>query len=85
MVKNGSSSMWSVLRTLGLTRILGLISGAPAMGALFATAFQGTTVLALAPGERSGLQATFTVCAIAAISVALVVSGTPPGPEAAPI
>jgi MFS family permease len=80
---SGSRGVYSAL--LGLSRNLGLITGASAMGALFATASQGLPLLALAQGDLSGLQVTFTVCAmLVAIGVVLTISDPRPGQSAAP-
>ena len=51
---------------LGLARNLGLITGASAMGAIFAIASTGFPTLALQPGGNTGLQATFLVGAVLA-------------------
>lgn len=56
---------------LGLARNLGLITGASAMGAVFAGARQGFAPLGIVPGSGFGLQVTFTV----ATALALVATG----------
>lgn len=51
---------------LGLARNLGLITGASAMGAIFAIASTGFPALAPQPGGNTGLQVTFLVGAVLA-------------------
>jgi len=51
---------------LGLARNLGLISGASAMGALYALGSGGMASLGLAPGGASGLRLTFALSAVLA-------------------
>ena len=51
---------------LGLSRNLGLITGASAMGAVFALGSKGTVFLGLGTGGEAGLQATFAVAALLA-------------------
>lgn len=57
---------------LGLARNLGLITGASAMGAIFAMASNGLPALGLQPGGNSGLQATFLVGAVLAGAAVLI-------------
>jgi MFS family permease len=52
---------------LGLSRNLGLITGASAMGAVFAVSRQGFATLGLAPGSGSGLQVTFALASALAL------------------
>jgi MFS family permease len=52
---------------LGLSRNLGLITGASAMGAVFALSRQGFATFGLAPGSASGLQVTFALAAALAL------------------
>ena len=52
---------------LGLSRNLGLITGASAMGAVFALSRQGFAALGLVPGSGSGLQVTFALAAALAL------------------
>jgi MFS family permease len=62
---------------LGLSRNLGLITGASAMGAVFASTSAGLPWLALPAGGLTGLQATFTAAAIlAATGYGLTLIGT---------
>jgi MFS family permease len=49
---------------LGLARNLGLVSGASAMGAMFALGSRGIAVLGLAPGPDGGLRLTFALAAM---------------------
>jgi MFS family permease len=58
---------------LGLSRNLGLITGASAMGAVFAFGSKGEALFGLGTGGRAGLQLTFAVAAVLA-SVALCVA-----------
>lgn len=57
---------------LGLARNLGLITGASAMGAVFAIASNGLPALGLQPGGNSGLQATLLVGAVLAGAAVLI-------------
>jgi hypothetical protein len=52
---------------LGLSRNLGLITGASGMGAVFALGRQGFAPVGLAPGSGSGLQITFALAAALAM------------------
>lgn len=58
---------------LGLARNLGLITGASAMGAVFATASSGVPFLALGQGPETGLLMTFGVAFVLAVSALCVV------------
>ncbi|MEO6298233.1 MAG: MFS transporter [Paracoccaceae bacterium] len=61
---------------LGLSRNLGLITGASAMGALFAYGSKGVEVLGLAAGGESGLRLTFAIAAaFAGLSFAITLWG----------
>ena len=51
---------------LGLSRNLGLITGASAMGAVFAFGSKGEGSFGLSTGGEAGLQMTFTVAAVLA-------------------
>lgn len=60
---------------LGLSRNLGLITGASAMGAVFALGSSGTGLFGLGTGGEAGLQLTFAVAAVlagAALGLAIV-------------
>lgn len=58
---------------LGLSRNLGLITGASAMGAVFALARQGFAPLGILPGRGTGLQGTFLVATMLAAAAILIV------------
>ena len=58
---------------LGLSRNLGLITGASAMGALFAFASKNLVFWDLAVGEAAGLKATFGAAVMLAIATLLLV------------
>ncbi len=61
---------------LGLARNLGLITGASAMGALYASATKGVPLLGLAGGGISGLQVTFALgTVLAGTSLWLTLAG----------
>lgn len=70
---------------LGLSRNLGLITGASAMGAIYALASEGLPSLGMASTGLSGLQATFTVGAVlAGISLLLTIASHDASPSATP-
>jgi MFS family permease len=52
---------------IGLARNLGLVTGASAMGALFAFGARGQPLLGLPPGGETGLRLAFAVAAAAAV------------------
>jgi MFS family permease len=58
---------------LGLSRNLGLITGASAMGAVFALARRGFAPLGMLPGSGSGLQGTFLVATMLAVGAICIV------------
>jgi MFS family permease len=61
---------------LGLARNLGLISGASAMGAIYAWGSRGTTLFGTGSGGEAGLILTFTVAAVfASLSLAIALQG----------
>jgi hypothetical protein len=61
---------------LGLSRNLGLITGASAMGAVFANASRGVPLIALTAGGLTGLQVTFVLGAmLAALGILLTLAG----------
>jgi hypothetical protein len=61
---------------LGLSRNLGLITGASAMGAVFANASRGVPSIALTAGGLTGLQVTFVLGAmLAALGILLTLAG----------
>lgn len=69
---------------LGLARNLGLIAGAAAMGAVFAVARQGIGPLGIASGSGSGLQVTFVIATVLALtSTVIVLLGNGRGPPSA--
>lgn len=57
---------------LGLSRNLGLVTGASAMGAVFASASAGIPSLTLEAGELTGLRVTFALCALLATLAAVI-------------
>lgn len=57
---------------LGMSRNLGLITGASAMGAVYAFGQQGYPMLGLAPGSASGFQTSFVLAAILAFGALLI-------------
>jgi MFS family permease len=61
---------------LGLARNLGLVSGASAMGSIFAMGSRGVPILGLGMGGDAGLKLTFAVAtALAAIALAIAMMG----------
>ncbi|MBV0893303.1 MFS transporter [Paracoccus sp. Z118] len=65
---------------LGLSRNLGLITGATAMGALFALGSRGVEMLGLGQGGEAGLQLTFAAAAgFAGLALGIAVRGRPRG------
>jgi hypothetical protein len=62
---------------LALARNLGLVTGASAMGALYALGASGAEVLGQAAGGAAGLRLTFTVAAALAAVAWLITSGPP--------
>jgi MFS family permease len=64
MARAPQSQRGLVSGLLGLSRNLGLITGASAMGAVFAFGSRGIRALNLEPGPASGLQVTFAVAAL---------------------
>jgi MFS family permease len=62
---------------LGLSRNLGLVTGASAMGAVYAIASNGLPLLAMPEGSVAGLQATFAIgAALAAASIWLTLAAS---------
>jgi MFS family permease len=57
---------------LGMSRNLGLITGASAMSAVYAFGQQGSSKLGLAPGSATGFQLSFVLAAILAFSALLL-------------
>jgi MFS family permease len=63
MARSGANGRGLIAALLSLSRNLGLITGASAMGKLFALGTGGATLLHLPPGGESGLQLTFAAAA----------------------
>lgn len=65
---------------LGLSRNLGLVTGASAMGAVFANASKGLPLLGLAAGALTGLQVTFALGAMLAAAATAIILVSPRTP-----